>query len=321
MTDEFSIIDQYFAPLSAEIGDDCAILDCAPGERLAISTDTQVCGRHFPMDAPPDQLAYRALVAALSDLAAMGARPRGVTLALTLPEAEHSFLQQFSRGVQQALDDYSLTLLGGDTTGGPLTITYTVIGALPPDRALKRDGAQPGDRVYISGTPGDAAAALTVIEGCWPGHSRFKEYLLGRYYRPTARIELGRQLLGLASSAIDVSDGLLADAGHICKRSGVSIRIDSAKLPLSPALASLADRKPALEWALGGGDDYELLFTVPPGLESELPGGCTCIGEVVPGQGVHCDLAVGSAGYRHFQALVDHAGSEPETVPGGTARD
>lgn len=300
MSDEFELIKRYFAPLSEAIGDDCALLELAPGERLAVSTDTQLIDRHFPADAPPDQLAYRALVAALSDLAAMGAVPRGVTLALTVPEADNVFMQQFARGLEQALEEYRATLLGGDTTRGPLTVTFTVLGTLPVDAALTRAGARPGDRVYVSGTPGDAAAALTVIEGRWPGGRQYREYLLQRYYRPTARIALGRQLLSLASSAIDVSDGLLADAGHISERSGVGIHIDAARVPLSPALASVADPERALGWALGGGDDYELLFTVPADRLAEVPAGCTCIGEVVEGVGVSCDAAVATAGYRHF---------------------
>ena len=300
MTDEFSLIARYFAPLSGEIGDDCAILDLSPGERLALSTDTLVEGTHFDADAPPDQVAYRAVVSALSDLAAMGAEPRAMLLALTLPAADDTFLQQFSRGLLQATQAYGVELIGGDTTRGPLTITCTVMGMVPEKRALLRSGARPGDQVFISGTTGDAAAALTVIGGTWPGDARYRSYLLQRFYRPSARIELGRQLLELASSAIDVSDGVLADAGHLCEQSGVAIRIHADHLPLSPALESVPDRNLARRWSLAGGEDYELLFTVPERLAAQVPEGCARIGEVVEGAGVECDFEVGRTGYRHF---------------------
>ena len=302
MTDEFSLIAKYFAPLSSEIGDDCAIVDLAHGERLATSTDTMVENTHFYADAPPDQVGYRAVVTAVSDLAAMGAEPRALTLALTLPEANDTWLQQFSRGIQQAIEEYRIELIGGDTTRGPLTITCTVMGAVPEHAALTRSGAQPGDKVYLSGTTGDAAAALTVINGQWPGHSQHKQYLLTRFYRPSARIDLGRQLLDIATSAIDVSDGVLADAGHICEQSQVGMRIHSDRLPLSPALQSVPDGDQAKHWALAGGEDYELLFTVPAKHADRVPEGCVCIGEVVEGEGVDCDFAVDAAGFQHFAA-------------------
>ena len=311
MTDEFSLIARYFAPFSSEIGDDCAIVELAAGERLATSIDTMVEGTHFDSDAPPDQVAYRAVVAALSDLAAMGATPRALTLALTLPEANDTFLQQFSRGIQQATEAYGVELVGGDTTRGPLTITCTVMGAVPSDQALTRAGASPGDGVFLRGTAGDAAAALTVIAGDWPGHGQYREYLLERFYRPTARIELGRSLLSVASSAIDVSDGVLADAGHLCERSGVGICIDSQAMPLSRALQSVPDDRRARVWALSGGEDYELLFTVPPGKQHLVPQGCTRIGEVTAGSGVSCDLEVESEGYQHFTASGEAAAQNP----------
>jgi thiamine-monophosphate kinase len=300
VTDEFSLIARYFAPLSSEIGDDCAILDLAPHERLATSIDTLVEGTHFDADAPPDQIAYRAVVSALSDLAAMGAEPRALLLALTLPAADDTFLQQFSRGIQQATEAYGVELIGGDTTRGPLVITCTVMGVVPEKRALLRSGARPGDRVFVSGTTGDAAAALAVIGGAWPGDAKYKAYLLQRFYRPSARVELGRLLLDIASSAIDVSDGVLADAGHLCEQSGVGIRIHADYLPLSPALRSVPDQELARRWALTGGEDYELLFTVPEKLAAQVPEGCVWIGEVVEGGEVQCDFEVEQTGYRHF---------------------
>ncbi len=305
MTDEFSLIGKYFAPFSAQIGDDCAIIELAPGERLATSIDTMVEGRHFYPDAPPDQVAYRAVVAAISDLAAMGATPRALTLALTLPEANDTWLSQFARGIQQATEAYAMELVGGDTTRGPLTITCTVMGAVPADEALARSGAKPGDRLYVSGTPGDAAAGLAVIDGQWHGHSQYKTYLMTRFYRPTARVELGKQLLGRATSAIDVSDGVLADAGHIAAQSQVGIRIDSEQLPISPALQSIPEAEQAKRWALSGGEDFELLFTLPAG--EAAPPDCTCIGEVVEGEGVHCDFAVDTPGYQHFHGEPENS--------------
>ena len=244
MTDEFSLINKYFAPMSSQIGDDCAMLEVGPGEILATSVDTMVENTHFYRDAPPDQVAYRAVVTAVSDLAAMGAEPRAMTLALTLPSANDAWLQQFSRGIHQASEDYAIELIGGDTTRGPLTITLTVMGAVPTGQALTRAGARPGDAVFISGTLGDAAAALEVINGKWKGHGEYREYLLKRFYRPTARVALGQSLRGIASAAIDVSDGVLADAGHICEQSHVGIRIDSASLPISRQPARLESRVP-----------------------------------------------------------------------------
>ena len=251
MTDEFDLINKYFAPFSERIGDDCAILDLNPGERLATSVDTLVEGVHFYSDAPTDQVAYRAVVTAISDLAATGADPRAITLALTLPEANDAWLREFSRGIEQATQAYEVELIGGDTTRGPLTITVQVLGAVPAQRALTRSGAQAGDLLYVSGTLGDAAAAVNVMKGEWPGSIQHKEYLFNRYYRPSARIDLGKQLLTIATSAIDISDGLLADAGHLCERSKVGITLHADKLPLSSALESLTDRDQAKTWALG----------------------------------------------------------------------
>ncbi len=315
MTDEFSLIKKYFAPLSSEIGDDCAIIDVAEGEQLATSTDTMVEGTHFYSDAPPDQVGYRAVVTAVSDLAAMGAEPRAMTLALTLPSANDVWLQQFSRGIQQATEDYGLELVGGDTTRGPLTITCTVMGAVEEGRALTRAGARPGDKVFVSGTPGDAAAALEVMNGRWDGHSQFKEYLLKRFYRPSARVELGKQLLGVASAAIDVSDGVLADAAHICEQSGVGIRIESAAMPLSQALELSPDQERARGWALSGGEDYELLFTVPPDRLDAVPDGCREIGEVTEGSAVSCDMDVERQGFQHFDEAAPGIEPRPPGKP------
>jgi thiamine-monophosphate kinase len=303
MADEFSLIETWFAPLSREIGDDCALLELEPGQRLAISVDTQVEAVHFLPGTEPGQIAYRAAVTALSDLAAMGATPRAMTLALTLSNASDDWVQAFAGGIREVLQEYQLELLGGDTTRGPLTVTIQVMGTLPLEQALTRAGAQPGDGVYVSGCTGDAAAALAQLKGEWHGDDSYADYLLQRFYRPTAQVVLGRNLLTVASSAIDVSDGLLADAAHLCRSSGVGMRIDAGKLPLSMALQSMANPEQALHWALSGGDDYELLFTVPPDRAGMLPAGCTHIGEVVVGSEVECNVKTEQQGYRHFSSL------------------
>ena len=302
---EFTLIYRYFSALGRgeavdlSVGDDCAILHLAPGERLATSVDTMVAGVHFPLDSFPEDIGFRAVSAAASDLAAMGARPLGMTLALTLPEADELWLHAFSEGIAAAAAECQLPLVGGDTTRGPLTITVQVLGALPAARALLRGGASQGDTVYVSGSLGDAAAALAVLAGEWLPGPEDAEYLLDRFNRPRARIALGRELLGRATAAIDISDGLLADAGHIAAASGVKIRIDPALLPLSPALASHPSREQVLRWALSGGDDYELCFCLPAG--ESPPAGCTRIGQVEAGSGVDCGLDIDTAaGYQHF---------------------
>ncbi|RLQ22229.1 thiamine-phosphate kinase [Seongchinamella sediminis] len=304
-TSEFDLIYRYFSSLGAgpavdlSVGDDCAILRLQPGERLATSVDTMVEGVHFTGDMFPEDTGFRAVSVAASDLAAMGARPIGMTVALTLPEADEFWINAFSQGLAQAVSGYRLPLVGGDTTRGPLTITVQVLGALPAGLALRREGARPGDAVYVSGTLGDAAAALAFLQDQWQPEPEAAEYLLQRYHRPQARIDLGQQLLGKATSAIDISDGLLADAGHIAAASGVALHIDPDAIPLSTALQSHAERDTILHWALAGGDDYELCFTLPPG--EPAPTGCSRIGQVQAGQGVHTGLGGDlPTGFQHF---------------------
>ena len=298
-TSEFDIIARYFAPIGDKIGDDCALIPVRPGCELAVSADTFIEGVHFPAAAPPAQIAYRAAAAALSDLAATGARPAAITLALTLPAAEPDWLSGFAQGLRDALQTYRIELIGGDTARGPLAITVQALGDIETGQALTRAGARPGDALFVSGTPGDAAAALSVIRGEWPGDPRCHDYLLTRFYRPDSRIDLGRRLRGIATAAIDISDGLLADAAHLSQQSAVAIRIHADKLPLSPALQSVPDASQARDWALSGGDDYELLFTAP---KDEKIEGCTLIGEVTPGQGVQCDHPTITPGYTHAWA-------------------
>jgi thiamine-monophosphate kinase len=304
-TSEFDLIYRYFSSLGAgpavdlSVGDDCAILRLEPNERLATSVDTMVEGVHFPDDMFPEDIGFRAVSVAVSDLAAMGARPIGMTVALTLPEADEFWINTFSQGLAQAVSEYKLPLVGGDTTRGPLTISVQVMGALPADKALLREGAQVGDLVYVSGTLGDAAGALAFLNGEWHPEPDAAEFLLQRFHRPRARVELGRELLGKATSAIDISDGLLADAGHIAAASGVSIDIECGRVPLSSALNSHPDSETKLKWALSGGDDYELCLTLPE--EATTPEGCTRIGRVTKGQGVKVDQDIDfAAGYQHF---------------------
>lgn len=302
---EFSLISRFFSDLGRGaavdlgVGDDCAILRLDVGERLATSVDTMLEGVHFPADTQPPDIAFRAVSAATSDLAAMGARPLGMTVALTLPSANEDWLQAFSRGLAAAVSEYRLPLVGGDTTRGPLSISVQVLGALPLDRALLRSGAGVGDHVYVSGALGDAAGALAILRDQWQPEPAHVHYLLERFNRPRARLGLGRQLLGRATAAIDISDGLLADAAHLSTASGVKIRIDADRLPLSPALLSHGCRDTILQWALTGGDDYELCFTLPAG--EHPPAGVTRIGEVEAGAGVDCNVSIDKpAGYQHF---------------------
>jgi thiamine-monophosphate kinase len=302
---EFDIIYRYFSALGRGagvdlgVGDDCAILQLPIGERIATSVDTLVEGVHFPEEAFPEDIGYRAVAVAASDLAAMGARPLAMTLALTLPAVDELWLTAFSQGLATAVSQLSLPLIGGDTTRGPLAITVQVFGALPIDQALLRTGAQVGDRVYVSGSLGDAAAALAFLKDEWLPAPDHVEYLQDRFYRPTARLELGRELLGCASAAIDISDGLLADAAHIAAASGVKLCIEPDQLPLSAALRSHSSPQQVLLWALTGGDDYELCFCLAD--ERTVPAGCTCIGHVEAGEGIDCGLNIDIApGYRHF---------------------
>ena len=302
---EFSLIYRYFSDLGRgdavdlSVGDDCAILRLGEGERLATSVDTMVAGVHFPCDSFPEDIGFRAVSVAVSDLAAMGARPLGMTVALTLPEVDELWLNAFSQGLAAAVSEYQLPLVGGDTTRGPLSISVQVMGALPMTLALLRSGARVGDQVYVSGTLGDAAGALAFLQGQWQPTPDYAEYLLDRFHRPRARLELGWALLGLATAAIDVSDGLLADAGHIAAASGVKICIETELLPLSAALCSYDCPQTILQWALGGGDDYELCFCLPA--DESPPAGSTRIGQVQAGAGVDFGLDIDIPhGYQHF---------------------
>lgn len=287
------------------IGDDAALLQPPPGMQLAMAVDTLVRGVHYPIDTTPADLGWKALAVNLSDLAAMGAEPLWALLALTLPDAQSAWLDAFLDGWCALAGPAGIVLVGGDTTRGPETITVTVVGQVPSGAALARSGAVAGDRIWVTGTLGDAAAAL----GPDPRDARFA----ARLHRPVPRLAFARQLRGLANACIDVSDGLLADLGHVLASSGgVGAELDLAALPASDALARLHED---VRWPLqlGGGDDYELCFTAPVSRDAAIraaAAGCghavTAIGRVVVGSGARVLRADGSEyvpprrGYQHF---------------------
>lgn len=320
---EFELIRRFFQRDNAEgtdtdvilgIGDDAALLQLPAGQQLAVSVDTLVAGVHFPLDADAEAIAERALRVNLSDLAAMGAEPKWFTLALTLPDVSEEWLRAFSRGLFRTASAFNCTLVGGDTTAGPLSITVQVMGAVEPHLALRRDGASPGDYILVTNYLGDGAAALAIIEQRLSLADEHQRYLRERFYQPQPRLHEARLIRGLASAALDVSDGLVADLGHICRASDLAAVIYVEDLPLSSALLAMDDLTQARCWALSGGDDYELCFTV--GAEQMSTIGrliaegklqATVIGEMLPGSGVHCELdgepyALDNTGYQHFSA-------------------
>ena len=242
MSSEFALIAKHFTRATPGavlgVGDDCALLAPTPGMQLAVSSDMLLEGRHFSPQDSPAGIGHKSLAVNLSDLAAMGATPRWATLSIALPEADDAWLTAFARGFFRMADQHGIELVGGDTTRGALTIGITVIGEVPPDQALRRDGAQPGDEVWVSGTIGSAALALAYRQGRLFMEQVDAARVLPALYLPTPRVELGIALRGVASSAIDISDGLLADLGHILERSQVGARLEFAALPTLPAYHS-----------------------------------------------------------------------------------
>ncbi len=268
MPSEFDLIARYFArPTPQAIlgpGDDCALLAPSPGMELAITTDMLVSGTHFLPDTDPFQLGWKALAVNLSDLAAMGAKPRWVLLAGSLPDADEAWIAAFADGLFACAGRYAVDLVGGDTTRGPLNLCITALGELPPGTALRRDGAQPGDELWVSGRPGRAALGLAQLQGRTQLPGALAAICIAALQKPLPRVELGLRLreLKLANAAIDVSDGLLADLAHIAERSGLSAEVGEALLP---SLPEGADPDLARQAQLAGGDDYELLFSAAPG--------------------------------------------------------
>lgn len=323
---EFELIDRYFrqpadalrrqrGDVPVGIGDDAALLAVPPGMQLVAALDTLVEGRHFLPGCRADSVGHRALAVNLSDLAAMGALPAWYLLALTLPRADEAFIAPFARGMLELAARHGAAMVGGDTTGGPLAVSVQVLGLVEPGQALLRSGGRPGDLLFVSGTPGDAAgglqleqepaaaAAMSVADAAW---------LRDRFLFPTPRVALGRALRGIATACIDVSDGLAADAGKLALASNCAVRIDLEHLPCSPALRALRGEEGARRAALCGGDDYELCFTVPPGklpqiaaVAANVKCPLTCIGSLVEGASIdvrHRGIPVESdtRGYDHF---------------------
>jgi thiamine-monophosphate kinase len=315
---EFDLIHRYFErPIEQRqdvivgIGDDGAVVRVPPGVELVLTSDTLVAGVHFSENIPPEDLGYKALAVNLSDLAAMGARPAWATMALTLPQAEEAWLAAFAQGFFELAQRFSVALIGGDLTRGPLSITVQMHGFVPEGQALRRSGAQAGHYIYVTGTLGDAALALTPRLAELT--DTYRPYLLGRLYRPSPRISEGMILRAIASSAIDISDGLVADLGHILETSHVGAVLEVDRLPLSTALQKIKDKKYGWELALTGGDDYELCFTLPSEHQAVLESkrsdfACTvsCIGRIEVARGLRCIEHDGTpyipqgAGYRHF---------------------
>ena len=326
---EFDLIARYFTrparpdgAVALGVGDDCALLAPAPGMQLAVSSDMLVEGRHFFAGTDPERLGHKALAVNLSDLAACGARPLAFTLALALPQVDAAWLEGFSRGLLQLADTHGCELVGGDTTQGPLNICITVFGEVPAGQALLRSGARPGDDIYVSGTLGDARLALEALQG----HITLPADVLAaarlRLEQPTPRVALGQALRGVASSALDVSDGLLGDLGHILRASGTGACIDTSittDLIASSALPISArgqfDPELLHQCTLAGGDDYELAFTAPvarraavaaAALASSTP--VTRIGRIEAGPGLRLVDAQGQpvvqryASFDHFAA-------------------
>ncbi|EFX91169.1 thiamine-monophosphate kinase [Actinobacillus ureae] len=273
---EFEVIAKYFrrnkvrSDVDLSIGDDCAVTTLKPNERLAITTDTLVSGTHFLPSISAADLAYKTLAVNLSDLAAMGATPAWVSLALTLPKIDHKWLAEFSHSLFAVLDRYQVDLIGGDTTGGPLSLTLTVQGILPKDQGLFRHQAQVGDWIFVSGSLGDSAAGLSLLLNNCKISDESDRYLVRRHLRPTPRVELGLVLRAFSRCAIDISDGLLADLGHILECSQVGAEIELDNIPLSTHLLAKYSEQEARHFALTGGEDYELCFTVSDDKRSEM---------------------------------------------------
>jgi len=315
---EFDLIRRYFtrATPSAElgVGDDAALLRISPGMELAVSTDMLVSGTHFFADADPYLLGHKTLAVNLSDMAAMGAQPRWATLAIALPEENEDWLEKFSAGFFALAQQYGVELIGGDTTRGPLNLCVTIMGEVPQGAALLRGGAQIGDEIWVSGALGDAALALAHLQQRIALSEAEFVACAPALHQPQPRIGLGLALRGIANSAIDISDGLLADLGHIleCSDVGAEIKLDS--LPVSSVLRAYVQLPLGKRCVLSGGDDYELCFTAPASrnadvsrIAAQLGLSLTRIGKIVAGQGCivrdadGVPLDIGPGGYDHFR--------------------
>jgi thiamine-monophosphate kinase len=312
---EFDLIERFFRRASPRddvllgVGDDAALLEVPPGQALVAATDTLVEGRHFLAGAPADSVGHQALAVNLSDLAAMGADPAWALLSLSLPDADADWLQRFAEGLFAVAGQHDVALVGGDTVRGPRVVTITALGFVPPVLALRRDGARPGDVLYVSGWLGEAAAGLATLKSGAMAVS--SDPLVHRYLFAEPRVALGRALRGRATAAMDISDGLLGDLGKLCATSGAGARLELDRLPISAELARRHSHEQCEHFALCGGDDYELLFTLPPvgseQLEAELAKSFALrrIGVIEAEAGVRCTRGgrletVSGGGYDHF---------------------
>jgi thiamine-monophosphate kinase len=321
---EFELIERHFTGRGARredvlagVGDDGALVAMPPGGTLVLALDTLVDAVHFPAGFDARFVGHRALAVNLSDIAAMGAEPAWALLGLTLPSVNEHWLSGFSSGFDALARRHGVALVGGDTTRGPLTVTVTLAGTVPEGRALLRAGARPGNDVWVSGTPGDAAAGLAILQGRLQAQGRARDALLARFQLPQARVALGIALRGIATACIDVSDGLAGDLAKLCAAGGVGADIESRELPLSAGLCSVAPPELRLACALGGGDDYELLFTADPGDRARiaaLDAGVVLrrIGSISEAAGVRVDGAPPGRDAGHG---FDHFGGGP-AAPG-----
>jgi thiamine-monophosphate kinase len=312
---EFDLIERFFRRASPRddvllgVGDDAALLEVPPGQVLVAATDTLVEGRHFLAGAPAESVGHQSLAVNLSDLAAMGADPAWALLSLSLPDADEDWLRRFAAGLFALAGQHGVALVGGDTVRGPRVVTITALGLVPPATALRRDGARPGDVLYVSGWPGEAAAGLAALQSGAMADSG--DPLVRRYLFAEPRVALGHALRGRASAAMDVSDGLLGDLGKLCSASGAGARLDLERLPISAELARRHSPQQCEQFVLRGGDDYELIFTLPPigseRVETELAQSFALrrIGVIEAGAGVRCmrgeiPVTVSGGGYDHF---------------------
>ena len=317
MTSEFELIRRYFTRPTRQTvlgaGDDAALLSLTPGMELAVSADMLVAGTHFFADADPYQLGWKSLAVNLSDLAAMGALPKWATLAIALPQADEHWISSFADGFFACADRYQIYLIGGDTTRGPLAISVQIMGEVQPGKALRRSGAQAGDEIWVSGTLGNAALALAALQGRYALPEDELETCLPALHLPQPRVELGLLLQPHASSAIDISDGLLADLGHILESSQLAAEIDLRFLPCSLPVRQRLGEREVQRMALAGGDDYELCFTAPARFHGDimrlaqligLP--LSCIGQLAQGSGIEVLgldgklLDIDWSGFDHF---------------------
>jgi thiamine-monophosphate kinase len=319
---EFELIRRFFvrdqrprlaAGVILGIGDDAALLELPKGTDLVAAVDTIVAGRHFPEGSGAHSIGHRALAVNLSDIAAMGATPLWATLALTLPGADSDWLEKFAAGFLDLADAYGVSLVGGDTTRGPLTVSVQILGHVPHGTALRRGGARAGDLLAVSGMLGDAAAGLAYLKSSPPrAGSREIEELIRRFDYAEPRVGLGVCARGIATAAMDLSDGLVGDLPKLAQASGLAAHVEVERLPLSAAMRSTTNSSQALEWALSGGDDYELLLAVPPARFAELKTAAdrlnltlTTIGELSDGAGVTWslngkDFVPRVSGFDHF---------------------